>query len=388
MTGASTTERFLVEFDEGSIDELRQRLRRTTWPLDRGNEDWAFGVNGRWLQDAVGYWAEEYDWLSAQLALNTLPHYRTTVDTVPLHFVHIRGGGERPLPVVLTHGWPWTFWDWHRVAQLLTQHLPNSNGWDCIDIVIPSLPGFTFSRPGAPIQGITHIAALWAKLMTQELGYPRFLAVGGDWGALVTAQLARAEPLSTIGIVLLTATHPGIDRASLEADLWAPNEQWMLRRMAQSASKITAHASLGRHAPQTLSVALTDSPAGAAAWLWGPRHDWTSPRPGWPTDTELDFLCTTASLYWMTGTAGSAMRLYADEARHPTAPWQPERLRVPTSVVVSPEDVVFAPRTHMAQRFDLRRWTVLPSGGHFAAAENPRAIAEEIVAFARELNDG
>jgi pimeloyl-ACP methyl ester carboxylesterase len=378
--------RWTIDVPQDRVDDMFNRVRAAHIEADYDNSDWRFGVERDWMKQMVQYWASAYDWREAEKHLNAMPNHRVQIDGLPIHFVRLRGQGDHPLAVLLTHGWPWTYLDWSSVAEwILTQDPPSP--WDCFDVVVPSLPGFIFSEPLRQTNvDLDRIARIWTTLMTDVLNYGTFVAVGGDWGAMVTGTLARQGPRELAGAVLLTATFPGIIRHEIPAEAWSLNETWMPQRMSDRANTILSHVAVGRHSPQTLGYALADSPVGAAAWVWAPRHDWTQCGSDPTTVFGADFLCTTASLYWLTRTVGTSMRLYATNAassdrRSSQHPQRHGGLGVPVAVVMSPYDVVFTPRSVMSREFNVRRWTVLPRGGHFAPAENPTLVGREIVDF-------
>lgn len=382
-------EPFEIAIPDARLDALRRRLRDTSFAEDFGNADWRYGVERGWLEDMVDYWANDFDWRAQEAAMNRFPHYRVTIDGVPLHFIHLRGKGPAPRPLILTHGWPWTFWDWKDVIAPLAD--PAAHGGDpadAFDVIVPSLPGFAFSSPLRTTGiGVREIAPLWVKLMRDVLGYPRFAAAGGDWGALVTAELGHAFPDLLEGIYLNLPYTPGLSPLEITREAFAPAEAWMADRQAEAIPLITSHVAVHTRDPQTLAYALQDSPVGTAAWIWERRRAWSDCDGDVVGLFGRDFLCTTASLLWLTGTIGSSLRIYAEHfnrdwpvlnERRPVVP-------VPTAVAVAPKEVVMVPRAIMAERTNLQRWTLLPRGGHFAPAEQPAQVIEEYRAFFRGL---
>ncbi len=302
--------------------------------------------------------------------------------------MRVPGTGPDPMPIVLTHGWPWTFWDFKDVVGPLSD--PASHGgdpMDAFDVYVPSLPGFGFSTP-LTRSGIdvAAVGELWVRLMA-EFGVERFAAHGGDWGSIVTAQLAHAHAGHIIGAHQALPWLPGANRRDLDRDAWADDEQWMYERIRTIDPVIRAHSIAHTLGPQTLAHALADSPVGTAAWIWERRRNWSDSGGDVESVFSRDHLCTTAALYWCTGAITSSMRLYHEEF---TKPWTPAHdrtplLEAPTAVAVFPKDLVFYPREMYEQQADLRRWTLMPRGGHFSSAEQPDLLVDDLRAFFRTL---
>ena len=380
---------FTVAIDDDLLVDLRRRLATTRWPDDPGNPDWTYGVDGAWLRDMVRYWRDDFDWRAQERVMNALPQWRVELDGVPVHYVHVRGTGPRPIPIVLTHGWPWTFWDLRHLIGPLTD--PAAHGGDpadAFDVVVPSLPGFGFSTPLRTTGvNVRRVAELWVELMTGTLGYERFAAYGGDWGAIVTSELGHAHPGRLLGVVMSLATIPGVTRAALAPGDWAPDEAWMVARAAESERLIRSHVVVHTHDPQTLAYALADSPVGTAAWLWERRRAWSDCDGDVLRVFDRDELCTLASIYWLTGTISTSLRLYFEHFNGgwPTVHDRTPTIEVPTGFSIFPRDVVFLPRAVAAQRTNLHRWTVMPRGGHFGPAEQPALMVDELRAMFRPL---
>jgi len=379
---------YTIDIPTADLDDLRDRLRRVRWPDDPGNAEWTYGVERAWLQDMVDYWVDHYDWRRHEAAMNAHPNFRVVLDGVPIHFIHVRGEGPAPLPLVLTHGWPWTFWDMRQVIGPLAD--PAAHGGDpgdAFDVVVPSLPGFGFSTP-LPRTGIDvrTIARLWVELM-RVLGYERFGAYGGDWGAIVTAELGRAHAEHLIGVELSLPVIPGVNRRDLGREAFADDEQWMLARNAEAEPLIRSHVAVHTSDPQTLAYGLTDSPVGTAAWIWERRRAWSDCGGDVTSVFSRDDLVTTASIYWLTKSIASSLRLYFE---HFKAPWRlvHERrptIEAPTGFAIFPKELALLPRSVAEERTNLHRWTVMPRGGHFAPAEQPELIIDDLRAFFRDL---
>jgi pimeloyl-ACP methyl ester carboxylesterase len=380
---------FTVAIPERDVDDLRQRLRRTRFADDFANESWSYGVPGDYLRSRVEYWLDEYDWRRAEREINAVPAFRTQVDDVPIHYVHVRGAGPAPMPLILTHGWPWTFWDFHKVIGPLAD--PAAHGGDpadAFDVVVPSLPGFGFSsplrrtgmHPGA-------VAELWSTLMTQVLGYERFAAQGGDWGAFVTAWLGHAHADRVLGVHQSMPAFITVASGSLRADDFDEDERGRYESMRAKAAGIASHLAVHTHDPQTLAWALNDSPAGLLAWLVERRRAWSDCGGDVESRFSKDDLLTTTSIYWFTQTFHTSARMYADTRRSRPGPVHdrmPE-IEVPTAIAVFPEDVIQYPRAVAERHADLRQWTVMPRGGHFAPMEEPGALVDDVRRFFRGL---
>ena len=377
---------FTVEIPDAQLEDLRRRLRATRWADDFGNERWRYGVERGWLEEMTAYWADGHDWRAEEAAINRLPQYRTEIDGIPIHFVHVRGNGPDPMPLVLSHGWPWTFWDWRDVISPLAD--PGAHGGDpadAFDVVVPSLPGAGFSTP-LRTTGVDarRVGELWLALMRDVLGYDRFAAGGGDWGAIVTADLGHAHPEHLIGVWLTLPMLPGVNLREVGAEAFADDEQWMVERVAEARPVIQSHRTVHQYEPQTIAYALADSPAGTAAWVWARRRDWSDCGGDVLSAFDRDFLCTTASIYWLTGTIATSLRLYHEQfASGPPPPLHDRRrvIDVPTGFACFPKELLMLPRALAAQLTDLRRWSVMPRGGHFAPAEQPELVVEELRAF-------
>ena len=374
---------------EEDLEDLLSRLRRTRWADDFGNDAWAYGVERTWLQEMVAYWLDGYDWRAIEAQMNSLPNYRADLDGVPVHFVHVRGKGPDPLPLVVTHGWPWTFWDMrHLIGPLSDPGAHGGDPADSFDLVVPSLPGFGFSAPlRRPGVDVAAIAGLWRRLMVDVLGYGSFGAYGGDWGAMVSAHLGHAYPGEVIGVELSLPVVPGLNRREIAPGDWAAGEQWMLERMAAAERLVRSHLAVHTCDPQTLAYGLADSPVGTAAWLWERRRAWSDCGGDVLSVFSREDLVTNAAIYWLTGTVATSMRLYYE---HMNKPWPLAHDRspvigVPTGYAVFPGDLVFLPERVAAARTDLRRWTVMPRGGHFGPAEQPDLMVAELREFFRPL---
>jgi pimeloyl-ACP methyl ester carboxylesterase len=383
-------EPFVADIDPAALEDLNTRLKSTRWPHLIGADDWIYGVPQQWLRDMVAHWVNDWDWAAQKAIMNEFEHFKADLDGIPIHFLRAPGKGPNPKPLILTHGWPWTFWDFKDVIGPLSD--PAAHGGDpadAFDVIVPSLPGFGFSTPltTAGID-VPAVAGLWVRLMQDVCGYDRFAAHGGDWGALVTAHLAHAHADHLLGAHLALPVIPGLDRRALSSDAYADDEQWMLERAAESGPLIHSHLAVHNTDPQTLAYAMTDSPLGTAAWLWERRRNWSDCNGDIETVFSRDHLCTTAALYWCTGAFTSSLRLYFEQFSKPW-PLVHDRspiLEAPTGFAIFPKDVVQLPRKIAEQNTNLQRWSVMPRGGHFGAAEAPDLMVDELRAFFSDLS--
>ena len=365
-------EPFRIEVARPVLDDLHGRLARTRLP-DAVADDWERGTAPGALRALLDAWRDRYDWRAAEARLNALEHERTEVDGTWLH--HVRAGTRGAMPLLLLHGWPDSFLRFERVLPLLAGDF---------DLVVPSLPGFGFSdRPAAPGAGPERIADLLAGLMS-ELGAERFGVHGGDVGGGIGEQLAVRHRERVIGLHLTDVPLWRAAAAAADPSQLSQAEQDYLARLAAWSQAEGAYAQLQRTKPQTLAYALNDTPAGLAAWFLEKFRAWSDCGDDVIGCFGEDTLLTNLTLYWVTETAGSAARYYYDtfgaiRARPPEAARTP--VEVPTGVASFPKEPVPVPR-ELAQRwFDVRRWSEMPRGGHFAAWEEPELLAGEVRAF-------
>ncbi len=385
---------FVVDVAPAVLDDLRDRLARTRLPADVANDDWGYGVNGRALGALVEHWHGAYDWRAAERRINEVPHYRTRIDGIPVHYVHARAKGPRPLPLVLTHGWPWTFWDFRDVIGPLSD--PGAYGGDpadAFDVVVPSLPGFGFSTPLERPLAIWEVADVWARLMGDVLGYDRFGAHGGDLGGMVTAQLGHryADRVAGIHLAPRAVRLDAYDLRRPWADLVAgtiPDGSSVDPALVAWEERKVAHATVQLLGPQTLAYGLHDSPAGLLAWLLERRRSWSDCAGEVEAAFSRDDLLTGATIYWATESFVSSARIYRDTWRRR---WRPDHDRVP--VVEAPTAVQLftadlppgASTAWIGEYFNLVRLSEVRPGGHFAAAERPDAVVADLRAFFRPL---
>ena len=373
---------FLVDVPEAVLDDLAVRLDRVRWPDEIPGSEWTYGTELTYLQELVAYWRHGYDWRAAERLLNDFPQYRVEIDGIDLHYLLVPGQGPDPLPLVLAHGWPGSVFEFHKVIPRLTD--PARFGGDPADaftVVAPSLPGYGFSfRPGQRRVDLAGMASIFATLMTDVLGFPRYGAQGGDWGSAVVTWLGLRdlEHLAGIHLNLLFARPSGDERGAPEAEGYrARVDRWMAEE--------TGYQWIQGTRPQTLAYALTDSPVGLAGWIVEKYRAWSDCGGDVERRFTKDELLTTVMIYWVTGAIGSSFWPYY-ATRHGSAVLQPgDRVEVPTGFAAFPAEIVPPLRSTGERFYNLTRWTEMPAGGHFAALEEPEALAGDIVAFFRPL---
>ncbi|MBI4595282.1 MAG: epoxide hydrolase [Candidatus Tectomicrobia bacterium] len=377
-------EPFIANIPEPSLEDLRRRLEATRWPDEIPGTGWRYGANLSYLKELVTYWREHFDWRKQEQVLNSFSQYRMKLGDITLHFIHQPGKGPSPLPLLFSHGWPGSVFEFVKIIGPLTD--PARHGGDPRDsftVVVPSLPGYGFShKPTQPRVNLEETAELFAHLMTDVLGYSRFAAQGGDWGSFITSRLGYAYPDRVIGIhlnMLSAAPHPS-ERNNLTAA-----EKSFLKEAADFLKEESGYQWIQGTKPQTLAYALNDSPAGLAAWIVEKFHTWTDCHGDLDSHVSKDEILSIITLYWLTGTINSSFWYYYQMRHHPWRLNPGERIRVPTAVAAFPLEILRPPKEWAARIYDLRRWTDMPSGGHFPALEEPQRLVEDIRLFFREL---
>ena len=382
-----SAEPFRINVPQAVLDDLTRRLERTRWPGEVEGAGWDYGTNLTYLKELVGYWQQGYDWRKYEANLNTFRHFRAPVDGFGLHFIQERGKGPNPLPLLLTHGWPDSFWRFHKVIPLLTDpERFGGNAEDAFDVVVPSLPGYGFSeRPTTRGMNAQAVADLFAQLMTRTLGYRAFAAHGGDLGRGVTEQLARRHADALVAIHLTDLPFRYLQ--GLPQDTLSDAERRYLEAVQAWGAREGAYAAMQATKPQTLAYALNDSPAGLAGWLVEKFRTWSDCGGEVERRFSKDELLTNITLYWATETVGSSFLPYF-ETRQTSADAPPDRVEVPTGVALFPQDLTSAPRGFAERFFNVQRWTEMPRGGHFAALEEPELLVDELREFFRPYRAG
>lgn len=387
MPSPLEVEPFEIHVGDDVLADLRARIRNTRWPPPAPGPAWEQGTDLRYLQDLCAYWADGFDWRTQERRLNAVQHFLATVDGVRIHFVHERAPGGDGIPLILTHGWPSTFAEFLPLVPLLTR--PHAHGIDgaAFDVVIPSLPGYGFSqRPDRTGVTTRWTATLWHRLM-RGLGYERYGAQGGDFGAGVATFMALDEPAPMIGLHLHTLelsppTGPGTPPLSAaERDYLEQVRRWDDVERGYSEIQSTR--------PQTVGYGLTDSPAALAAWVLEKWRSWTDSGGDLDRRFGRDPLLTFVTLFWVTRSITSSLRDYFDQRWSPDARLRPgDVVEVPTAFALFRDHFVaegVPPREWVERLYRLRRWTPMPRGGHFAPVEEPELLARDIAEFFADL---
>ncbi len=376
---------FTIHVPDDVLSDLRGRLGRVRWPDAVPDGGWSYGTDLTYLNDLVTYWRDVYDWRRHEGELNRLRQFTVPLAGIDVHFIHEQGVGPAPLPLLLSHGWPGSIVEFQRLIPMLTN--PARFGADPADaftVVAPSLPGYAFSfRPDQPRFGVVEIAEAFATLMTDVLGYGRFAAQGGDWGAFVTSYLGAAHADHLVGIHLnLLAVRRD---ASLTASA-TPEEKTYYAELEHWLREETGYLSIQGTKPQTLAYGLTDSPAGLAAWIVEKFRTWSDCGGDIERRFSKDVLLTNIMLYWVTGAIGSSFWPYYARLHSPWPISEQRPVTAPTAYAAFPREILRPPRS-LAERVytNIRRWTAMPAGGHFAALEEPEMLAADIRAFFRGL---
>jgi pimeloyl-ACP methyl ester carboxylesterase len=380
MTDDAQITPFRIEIPQADLDDLRARLTQTRWPDQPHGVGWDYGIPLGYLRDLAEYWRTAYDWRVHERRLNGFPQFTTTIQGQRVHFLHVRSPEPDAVPVIMTHGWPGSVVEFTEVIGPLTD--PRAHGADPADafhLVVPSIPGYGFSGPTRePGWDVHRIALAWDELMTR-LGYERYGAQGGDWGSSISRELGITAPGHVIGVHLnMLIPQGGADQPDL-----TEVERARLDRGRQFRATGMGYGMIQSTRPQTLSYALTDSPAGQLAWIAEKFYEWTD--GDLPDDAvDRDQLLTNVTLYWLTGTAGSSARLYFESAR--SGAWgPPAQSTVPTGVAVFPCEISPPIRRFAELSNNIVHWSEFDRGGHFAAMEEPDLLIGDVRQFFRQL---
>ena len=378
---------FRIETSPDELDDLRTRLRRTRWPEKETVGDWSQGVPLGYLRELCQYWEQKYEWAPRQRRLNAFPQFRTPIDGLGIHFVHVRSPHPEALPLVMTHGWPGSVAEFAKVIWQLADPVAYGGGPDdAFHVVCPSLPGYGFSdKPAAPGWGVERIAAAWTVLM-ERLGYPRFAAQGSDWGTSVSTCIGKQAPDKVVGLHLVPPLAPP-DPATF--DNLASQERSALESLRRSAAADAGYSTEHGTRPQTIGYALVDSPAALCAWIVEKFWAWTDHDGDLETVVSRDELLDNLMLYWLTGSGASSARLYWESIRQVNQ-WisgdMTDTVSVPVGCSVFPKELQRPSRRWAERRFtDIRYWSEPARGGHFAALEQPALFVEEVRGCFRAL---
>jgi pimeloyl-ACP methyl ester carboxylesterase len=375
-------EPFKPQAAPAALEDLRTRLRATRWPDAPQDAGWSLGTDVGYLRELAGYWADGFDWPAQEAALGRLPRFRVRLGDQRIHFAHVRAVAPAGpvLPLVLSHGWPDSFWRYAKVIPLLTD--PGAHGGDpadAFDVVVPDMPGYGYSdAPAGPPLNSIAVAGLWAELM-DALGYPRFGAAGGDIGSGVSRYLGLDHPDR---VVAVHRTDAGVPVYTGDPADLAPQERAWFEEIAAWGAAEGAYGAMHRTKPQTAAFGLTDSPAGLAAWIVEKLRAWSDCGGDVERSFTRDEILTNVTLYWLTATIGSSMRMYHANAAIPLAQ-HARRVEVPSGFSLFPGEIVHPPRAWLERTANVVRVTEPPRGGHFAPVEEPELYAEELRAFFR-----
>jgi pimeloyl-ACP methyl ester carboxylesterase len=382
-----------ININRSVLDDLKARINATRWADEIDNEKWEYGTNKKYLQELCNYWKTDFNWKAQEDYLNSFQHYKTNIDNTGIHFIHEKGRGTSSVPLLLIHGYPDSFVRFLKMIPLLTE--PDENGFS-FDLVIPSIPGYGFSDiPSESGMNTKRIAGLFAKLMTEELGYEKFISHGGDWGSGITEQLALYHENSLLAIHLTDvpfqhALAPLPDDASNAEKKYVKNTGiWQQKEGAYSMIQSTK--------PQTLAYGLNDSPVGLASWIVEKFKSWSDDSGNIENVFTKDELLTNITIYWVTGTINSSFRLYNETMKaimqamyNPLTKLNPfdktgDKSEVPAAFAIFPKDISSPPEEFAVRFFNVQQWTEMPEGGHFAAMEQPGLLAANIREFAESM---
>lgn len=381
---------FKIEVPDADLDDLRRRLEATRLPSEAGFENWEDGTPASWLSTLVSYWRDGYDWRAQEAALNRFTHLRGEVSGTTVHCIHERGKGPAPFPLLLAHGYPDSVHRFHKIIQMLAD--PGAHGGDprdAFDVVAPSLPGYGWSDARTAHGGAFGFGDLFHKLMTQDLGYDRYGAHGGDWGSTIATQLARDHSAAVAGVHLTDvpfwhAFDPPADISSAEKKYLADSETFQ--------KEGGAYAMIQGTRPATPAAALNDSPVGLAGWIIEKFKEWSDCHGDVEARFTKDELLTNVMIYWTTQTIRSSFLPYRDFMKAGPMRWTKEAVKgwtgsdaTPAAFALFPGDILTPPREWAARFYNVQRWTEMPQGGHFAAMEEPERLAEDIRSFFRPL---
>ena len=377
---------FKIDVPDDVLQDLNERLARTRWPDEIPGSGWDYGSNLDYIKELVEYWRTEFDWRAQEKLINSFSHFKTDVNGLGIHFIHEKGKGPDPMPLVITHGWPGTFFEMHKVIPMLAD--PARHGGDpadAFDVVAPSMPGYGFSDAGQKVGlDIFAISDMWAKLMSDNLGYQRFAAQGGDWAARVTAKLGLTYGDKVIGIHTTSTTSPTPYLGEGSREL-SEAEKGMLQQRTQWLAEEGGYSHIQSTKPQTLSYGLNDSPAGLAAWIVEKYRKWSDCNGDVETRFTKDELLTTITIYWVTQSINSSTRLYYEAFSKPWDLAKDEKIQVPVGIAAFPSENTVPIREWSERSFNVQHWTDMPAGGHFAALEEPVRLVEDIRDFFRGL---
>ena len=370
---------FQIKIPEEALINLRSRIVQTRWPDEIENSGWHFGAGLSYMRELADYWANKFNWRKIENDINNYPNFIAEIDGCRIHFLHIKGGNPDSIPIILLHGWPGSFLEMMKLIPLLTENFNLT-----FNLVIPSLMGYGFSQKitgsGCNVQ---FMSDLFCKLM-RELGYEKFGVHGGDFGSGIGMSLALKFPQNIIGLHINNIesyykpfTEPGTLLSEDEIQYEKESNEWYEKEGSYSHQQSTK--------PLTLAYALNDSPAGLCAWIIEKFYSWSDCKGNLENIFSKDELLANVTLYWLTETIHSSIRLYSESRNAPLIFGKNDFVKVPTAIVRLPKEDPFPPREYIERGFNIVQWTDLPAGGHFAAMEQPEALSKDIVTFFSRL---
>lgn len=370
---------FEINISDEILRDLTRRLENTRWshpikdaPEAETGAEWEYGTNIPYLTELVDYWRDGYNWRDQERKLNQFNHFKTAIDDYDLHFIHQKGRGPKRIPILLLHGWPDSFYRWHKLIPLLTDHF---------DVVAPSLPGFGFTKSPADIpqdQPLRHHASLLFRLMTEVLGYDNFVIAGGDGGSPLAQVMAIDHPGPVSAIYL---TDLGWNSSSIDPTTLSPTEKHYLEKVKKLFMKQSAYVMLQSTKPQTLAYSLNDSPVGLASWVLDRFYFWCDCQGDLEKSFSKDELLTNLMIYWTTQTIASSVRSYRMDIKSPSLTAK-DYVSVPVGLGLFPKDIGGIPPRELAERtLHVQHWTEMPRGGHFTAWEESELMAADLITF-------
>ncbi|MDA0861477.1 MAG: epoxide hydrolase [Proteobacteria bacterium] len=374
---------FTLSVPDSELSDLKQRLKNTRWPDEIPNNNWSYGADLGYLKDLCAYWENDYDWRAHEAVINQFKQYKTKVAGIDLHFIYEEGKGENPQPLLLSHGWPGSVYEFHKIIPMLTDPVSyGGSAEDSFTVIAPSLPGYTFSfKPGQARFTVEEITDAFAELMTKVLGFKSFVAQGGDWGGFVTSRMGFVYPelLKAIHLNFLAVRR---DPSILENP--SEEEAVFLKQLNEFLKDETGYQWIQGTKPQTLAYGLTDSPVGLAAWLVEKFHTWTDHQGDLDGYFGRDTMLTDIMLYWTTGAIGSSFWPYYARMHSPWPIPIGKTVDVPTGYIQFPKEILSPPRS-VADLFysNIQSWTECERGGHFAALEQPELLVKDMRQFFR-----
>jgi pimeloyl-ACP methyl ester carboxylesterase len=374
---------FTIHVPDAVLADLKARLRNPRIPEALQGDGWTYGTDVAYLKELVSYWRDRFDWRAQERALNRFEQFTTSINGLTVHFIHRRSKQAGALPLLITHGWPGSFVEFVKIIGPLTDPVAHGGrAEDAFDVVIPSIPGFAFSeKPKAPGYDAARIAAVEAALMAR-LGYPRYGVQGGDWGSIISTQIALNDAPHVAGLHINMCIGAAPAGSDPNAGLTDAEKQRLNVRQTFQAEE-TGYQQIQGTKPQTIGIALNDSPVGLAAWIVEKFRTWCDCDGNPEKIFTKDELLTNITLYWVTQTAASSARIYYESRHAAAAP--PRRIEAPTACADFPKEIIWSPRKWLEARYNITRWTVMPRGGHFAAFEQPQLLMDDVRAFFRTL---